>query len=80
MVSVVCQQNGDGASTRVETKCLALFAERPVSDLPPIEIVAKEPEAEVTDADTDSDADSDADAKPSGSSPLDYLNPGIAPA
>ena len=55
-------------------------AERPVSDLPPIEIVAKEPEAEVTDADTDSDADSDADAKPSGSSPLDYLNPGIAPA
>ena len=32
MVSVVCQQNGDGASTRVETKCLALFAERPVSD------------------------------------------------
>ncbi|MPN00984.1 hypothetical protein SDC9_148182 [bioreactor metagenome] len=31
MVSVVGQQNGDGARTRVETKRLALFAERPVS-------------------------------------------------
>jgi len=31
LVSVVCQQNGDGARTRVKMKRLALFAERPMS-------------------------------------------------